>query len=56
MQKSNPKFFLNTYKKKRERIVQIKKEAGDIIESGEELSKVLNDYYLSVKKIRTPYR
>ncbi len=47
--KNNPKKFFNIYRTKtRERIGPLKTEAGEIIESGEEMSKLLNDYLLSV--------
>jgi len=44
--KNNPKEFFNMYRTKtRERIGPLKTEAGEIIESGEEMSKLLNDYF-----------
>ena len=47
--KSNPKGFFNMYRTKtRERIGPLKTEAGEIIESGEDMCKLLNDYFLSV--------
>ncbi len=47
--KSNPKVFFNTYRTKtRDRIGPLKAEAGEIIDSGEEMSNLLNDYFLSV--------
>ncbi len=45
--KAIPKVF-NMYRTKtRERIGSLKTEAGGIIESGEEMSNLLNDYFLS---------
>ncbi len=47
--KSNPKVFFNMYRTKiRDKIGSLKTEAGEIIESGEEMSNLLNDYFLSV--------
>ncbi len=44
--------------KTRERIGPLKTEAGDTIESGEKMSNLLNDYFLSVftREIMTQYQ
>ncbi len=49
MPKVIPKGFSTCIgQKTRERIGPLKTEAGEIIESGEEMSTLLNDYFLSV--------
>ncbi len=42
-------FYIRVYRTKtRERVGPLKTEAGEIIESGEDMSNLLNDYFLSV--------
>ncbi len=49
--KSNPKGFFKLYRKKtRDKIGPLKTNTGELVENGEDMSQMMNEYFLSVFK------